>query len=81
MLENPISNMFKHEGKIVTIIGKSRIKTYKELYDYLEDLIDVPFLTKGESVRLNTCCDSPFIVKEGGCTSCKACGWSKCHIS
>ncbi|SVD97450.1 uncharacterized protein METZ01_LOCUS450304, partial [marine metagenome] len=50
-------------------------------YDYLEDLIDVPFLTKGESVRLNTCCDSPFIVKEGGCSSCKSCGWSKCHIS
>ena len=38
MLENPINNMFKHEGKIVNIIGKTRIKTYKELYNYLEDL-------------------------------------------
>jgi len=30
--------MFKHEGKTVKIIGKARIKTYKELYNYIEDL-------------------------------------------
>jgi ribonucleoside-diphosphate reductase alpha chain len=50
-------------------------------YDYLENLIDAPFLTKGESAQLDTCCGSPFIVEEGGCSSCKACGWSKCHVS
>ena len=38
MSENPISNMFDHEGKTVKIIGKARIKTYKELYNYIEDL-------------------------------------------
>ena len=52
-----------------------------ETYDYLEALVDAPFITKGESVQLDTCCDSPFIVEEGGCSSCKACGWSKCHVS
>ena len=30
--------MFNHEGKTVNIIGKSRIKAYQELYDYIEDL-------------------------------------------
>ena len=38
MIENPINEMFKSEGKTVTIIGKTRIKTYIELYNYLEDL-------------------------------------------
>tara|TARA_R110000822_G_scaffold136220_3_gene273733 strand:- start:2384 stop:4333 length:1950 start_codon:yes stop_codon:yes gene_type:complete len=27
------------------------------------------------------CCDSPMLVEESGCTSCKSCGWSKCHIA
>tara|TARA_Y100000034_G_scaffold117791_1_gene157698 strand:- start:747 stop:1424 length:678 start_codon:yes stop_codon:yes gene_type:complete len=27
------------------------------------------------------CCDDPFLVEESGCTSCKNCGWSKCHIA
>ena len=52
-----------------------------QTYDYLEGLVDAPFITKGGSVQVDTCCDSPFIVEEGGCTSCKACGWSKCHVS
>ena len=38
MLEQPIRNMFDCEGKTVKIIGKSRVKTYQELYDYIEDL-------------------------------------------
>ena len=38
MLEKTINNMFQHEGKTVKIIGKSRIKTYQELYDYIEYL-------------------------------------------
>ena len=50
-------------------------------YDYLEDLVDMPFLTKEAPVEIDTCCDSPFIVEEGGCSSCKTCGWSKCHVS
>jgi len=50
-------------------------------YDYLGNLVNAPFLTKGESVQSDTCCGSPFIVEESGCSSCKACGWSKCHIS
>ncbi|MEE2858956.1 MAG: adenosylcobalamin-dependent ribonucleoside-diphosphate reductase [Candidatus Neomarinimicrobiota bacterium] len=38
MLEKPIKDMFNHKGKTVNIIGKSRIKSYQELYDYIEDL-------------------------------------------
>ena len=38
MLEQSIRNMFGHEGKTVKIIGKSRVKTYQELYDYIEEL-------------------------------------------
>jgi len=26
-------------------------------------------------------CDSPILVKESGCVSCKSCGWSACEIS
>ena len=38
MSEKPINNMFEHDGKTVKVIGKARIKTYKELYNYIEDL-------------------------------------------
>jgi len=38
VLEKPIKDMFNHKGKTVNIIGKSRIKSYQELYDYIEDL-------------------------------------------
>ena len=27
------------------------------------------------------CCDDAFLVEESGCTTCKTCGWSKCHIA
>ena len=27
------------------------------------------------------CCNDPFIVEESGCSTCKSCGWSKCHIA
>jgi ribonucleoside-diphosphate reductase alpha chain len=27
------------------------------------------------------CCSDPFLADEGGCVSCKNCGWSKCHIA
>ncbi len=38
MSENPINNMLEHEGKTVKIIGKTRIKTYKELFNHIDDL-------------------------------------------
>ena len=38
MLEKSIKNMFDHEGKTVNVIGKSRVKAYQELYDYVEEL-------------------------------------------
>ena len=38
MLEKSIRDMFKHEGKTVKIMGKNRLKTYKELYEYIEEL-------------------------------------------
>jgi len=27
------------------------------------------------------CCDNVYLVEEGGCVTCKSCGWSKCHIA
>lgn len=33
------------------------------------------------AVSESVCCDSPMLVEESGCTSCKSCGWSKCHIA
>ena len=27
------------------------------------------------------CCDSPTIVEESGCKTCKSCGWSLCHVA
>ena len=34
-----------------------------------------------EKEELITCCDSPILVEESGCQTCKACGWSACHIA
>ena len=33
-----IDSMFKHEGKTVNIMGKTRVKTYQELYILLSQL-------------------------------------------
>tara|TARA_R110000765_G_scaffold66677_4_gene129137 strand:- start:735 stop:2225 length:1491 start_codon:yes stop_codon:yes gene_type:complete len=33
------------------------------------------------AVKRDLCCESPMLVEESGCTSCKSCGWSKCHIA
>ena len=27
------------------------------------------------------CCDNVYLIEEGGCVTCKSCGWSKCHIA
>ena len=27
------------------------------------------------------CCDSPQVVMESGCETCKVCGWSMCHVA
>ena len=35
----------------------------------------------GLSSLEENCCDDPFIVEESGCSTCKSCGWSKCHIA
>jgi len=35
----------------------------------------------GLSITEEECCSSPFIVEESGCSTCKSCGWSKCHIA
>jgi ribonucleoside-diphosphate reductase alpha chain len=34
-----------------------------------------------DTEELITCCDSPILVEESGCQTCKACGWSACHIA
>ena len=38
MSNSAVENMFKHTGKTVNIIGKTRIKTYRDLYLQLSDL-------------------------------------------
>ena len=50
-----------------------------ETIDFLEHLSETPFLSKEN--KLDGCCGSPIIVEESGCTTCKNCGWSKCHIA
>ena len=38
MSNSAVETMFQHKGKTVTIIGKTRIKTYRDLYLQLSDL-------------------------------------------
>ncbi|SVB83328.1 uncharacterized protein METZ01_LOCUS236182, partial [marine metagenome] len=38
MSNKAINSMFKHEGKTVNIMGKTRVKTYQELYMRLSQL-------------------------------------------
>ena len=38
MSNRAVENMFQHKGKTVNIIGKTRIKTYRDLYLQLSDL-------------------------------------------
>ena len=38
MLNTAVKNMFKYDGKTVKIIGKTRIKTYHDLYMQLSQL-------------------------------------------
>ena len=47
--------------------------------DLLEHLSETPYLSKEQA--LDECCNNPIIVEESGCSSCKSCGWSKCHIA
>ena len=61
--------MFKHEGKIVNIIGKTRIKTYKELYNYLEDLqknkeIEIHDNYLGDNVLAQTIYEKKYYLKD-----------------
>ena len=34
-----------------------------------------------EEMQEDDCCDSPQVVMESGCKTCKVCGWSACHIA
>ena len=46
MLNRAVEHMFKHTGKTVNIIGKTRVKTYRDLYAQLSDLQknkEIPF--------------------------------------
>ena len=40
MLSRHFEDMFKHRGKTVNIIGKTRVKTYRDLYRQLSELQD-----------------------------------------
>ena len=32
-------------------------------------------------LQIETCCDTPNVVMESGCETCKTCGWSACVIA
>ena len=38
MSNSAVENMFKHTGKTVNIIGKTRVRTYQGLYVQLSDM-------------------------------------------
>ena len=37
--------------------------------------------TDKKEEEVSMCCDSPNIVEESGCETCKSCGWSLCHVA
>jgi len=39
------------------------------------------FIQEPTTVSGGECCPTPYHVEEGGCVTCKSCGWSKCHIA
>ncbi|MDP6586811.1 MAG: hypothetical protein QF535_19300, partial [Anaerolineales bacterium] len=43
--------------------------------------LTTPVLDNTMVLAKGSCCDSPILVEEGGCTTCHSCGWSKCHIA
>jgi len=53
----------------------------EEMKDQLPLPVDVT--EKGETgiETDNDCCNNPQVVNESGCKTCKACGWSMCHIA
>ena len=44
--------------------------------DFFDVVFEEPALVAG-----GECCATPYHVEEGGCVTCKSCGWSKCHIA
>ena len=53
----------------------------EEMKDQMTLPVDVT--EKGETgIRTDyDCCESPQVVMESGCETCKACGWSMCHVA
>jgi len=37
--------------------------------------------TDKKEEEVSACCDSPNVVEESGCETCKSCGWSLCHVA
>ena len=71
-----------------------KVDDFETVYDMIEHAIELAFdgkmqlkfyeflkyrKTKKEEVFM--CCDSPNIVEESGCETCKVCGWSLCHVA
>lgn len=44
--------------------------------------IEEAFLAEASTpLEIGECCDSPNIVQESGCSTCKSCGWSACLVA
>jgi ribonucleoside-diphosphate reductase alpha chain len=56
-------------------------KSYDAKRNESIDRLTTPVLDNTMVTVQDVCCDSPFLVEEGGCITCHSCGWSKCHIA
>ena len=67
-------------------IGKALLEMYNELQSELTDIDDCELNDNGKNVQYNTINTNVVkcpqcggnLVFEGGCNTCKECGWSKC---
>jgi ribonucleoside-diphosphate reductase alpha chain len=56
-------------------------KSYDEKRNEAVQRLTTPVLDNTMVLAKGSCCDSPILMEEGGCTTCHSCGWSKCHIA
>jgi ribonucleoside-diphosphate reductase alpha chain len=60
------------------LVKGTKDKKEEELDDQLSffDSMEAPV-----KAMESDCCDSPQVIMESGCKTCKSCGWSACHIA
>jgi len=56
-------------------------QTLEDYISQLEEEVIIATVAVPTGGAEDICCSDPFLADEGGCVSCKNCGWSKCHIA